>query len=204
TTISATFDEQINPSTLNTATFILRRGRENIEGSVEYSGTTATFIPDENLEFDERYTARITDEVEDLAGNNLGRNFDWRFSTQDDSDDNAPEIVDVEPDDGADDVGVNTTISVTFSEAMNPVSINGFTFQVMEDGPGNSTRSVVGFIDYSGFTATFTPFSSLNADERYFIVVTGEVEDDAGNEMNEDFEWDFRTRDNDDDDDDDD
>jgi hypothetical protein len=87
---------------------------------------------------------------------------------------------------------------------MNPETINNSTFIVGEDGPGNSTRSIDGSVTYSGFTALFTPSEPLDFDERYFAIVTGEVEDEAGNEMDEDFDWDFRTEENDDDDDDDD
>jgi len=49
TTIQATFNEEMNPSTINTATFTLTQGTTPVSGTVSYTDTTATFTPSVNL-----------------------------------------------------------------------------------------------------------------------------------------------------------
>ncbi|MDO8132332.1 MAG: Ig-like domain-containing protein, partial [Candidatus Brocadiales bacterium] len=56
-TITATFSETMQSSTINTDTFTVSDGSINISGTVSYSGTTATFTPSANLDFNTIYTA---------------------------------------------------------------------------------------------------------------------------------------------------
>ncbi|MDO8132331.1 MAG: Ig-like domain-containing protein, partial [Candidatus Brocadiales bacterium] len=57
--ITATFSEAMQSSTINTDTFTVSNGSGNIGGTVSYSGTTATFTPSANLDFNTIYTATI-------------------------------------------------------------------------------------------------------------------------------------------------
>ena len=49
--ISATFNEALNPSTINNSTFTLRQGAKTtlVAGTVKYANQTATFAPTRNL-----------------------------------------------------------------------------------------------------------------------------------------------------------
>jgi hypothetical protein len=82
--LSATFNEQMNPATLNAATFVLQdSGANTVPGTVTYSsaGNVASFDPDVNLASASTYTARITTGAMDLAGNNpLAADFVWTFT----------------------------------------------------------------------------------------------------------------------------
>ncbi|HEX5328907.1 Ig-like domain-containing protein, partial [Sulfuricurvum sp.] len=79
--ITATFNEAVDPATVNTTTFTLSDGVTPIAGIVSYMGTTATFNPTSNLNVDTNYTATVTTAVQDLAGNAMSVNKVWIFST---------------------------------------------------------------------------------------------------------------------------
>lgn len=56
----------MDPTSINASTFILRQGTSVINGTILYSGTTATFIPSANLKPNTLYTATITTGVKNV------------------------------------------------------------------------------------------------------------------------------------------
>jgi hypothetical protein len=82
TTITADFSEAMDASTINTGTFTVNDVTGSIAGTVSFSGTTATFTPATDLDHDTTYTATITTDVTDLAGNQLEADHTWSFTTQ--------------------------------------------------------------------------------------------------------------------------
>lgn len=78
--VSLTFSEEMDASSISTSTFTLSGG-SSVSGTVDYSGTTATFSPDNMLAAGVLYTATITTGVTDLAGNALAENTEWTFTT---------------------------------------------------------------------------------------------------------------------------
>ena len=81
TTVNATFSKVMKSNTINTATFTLEDGVTPVLGAVVYVGLSATFTPDSPLLFNTLYTATITTETEDLAGNSLLVDYVWSFTT---------------------------------------------------------------------------------------------------------------------------
>ncbi|MCD6427671.1 MAG: Ig-like domain-containing protein, partial [Caldisericaceae bacterium] len=84
TTISATFDRDMNSSTITTSTFTLKDSSGNaISGAVSYdlSSKTAIFTPSDPLSENETYTATISGTVKDTDGNAMGSDYSWSFST---------------------------------------------------------------------------------------------------------------------------
>ena len=77
-TISATFSEAMDPSTINATTFTVSDG---VTGSVGYADRTATFTPAAALGYGSSYTATITTGARDMAGNALAQSHSWTFST---------------------------------------------------------------------------------------------------------------------------
>ncbi len=82
-TITATFSEGVDPFTVSTTTFTLKKGTTAVEGTVTYYGVKAIFTPSEDIEFNTSYTATITTGVEDLAGNAMVSAHSWSFTTED-------------------------------------------------------------------------------------------------------------------------
>jgi hypothetical protein len=79
--ISINFSEAMDPSTITTSSFTLKEGTNSVSGTVAYSGTTGTFLPTAILAPGKVYTATITTEAKDLAGNRLAANTEWSFTT---------------------------------------------------------------------------------------------------------------------------
>jgi hypothetical protein len=78
--ITATFNEEMNPETINQSSFTLN-GTSQIAGLITYSGKTATFKPSALLSPNTTYTATIKRTVKDLTGNALQVEKIWTFST---------------------------------------------------------------------------------------------------------------------------
>lgn len=84
--ITATFDEAIDATTLTTTTFTLTGpGTTPVLGAVSYDEATwtAIFTPDTALLVDTNYTATLSIDVADLAGNTLEEPYSWGFTTED-------------------------------------------------------------------------------------------------------------------------
>jgi hypothetical protein len=81
TTVSATFSEEMDASTVNDTNFTVADGGGPVAGTVSYSGTTATFTPTDPLELSTTYTATVRTGVTDKAGNALGQDYTWSFTT---------------------------------------------------------------------------------------------------------------------------
>ena len=80
-TLSATFSEVMNPTTINNLSFILEQGANNITGLVSYSGTTASFNPTDDLLPNTTYKATIKTLAKNLSGVGLVNDYVWTFTT---------------------------------------------------------------------------------------------------------------------------
>lgn len=80
--ITATFSEDMNPSTIAASTFLVSDG---VFGSVSYGNKTATLTPSQELEENFLYTARLTTAIKDEAGNALIADVVWSFTTAGDA-----------------------------------------------------------------------------------------------------------------------
>jgi hypothetical protein len=83
--LAAVFSEAMDPSTVSSATFTLMQGTTLIPGTVTYLGMTAAFVPTTPLAYNTVYTAAINTGVQDLAGNDMAANYQWSFTTYDNS-----------------------------------------------------------------------------------------------------------------------
>jgi len=79
--ITATFNEVMNPSTINETTFLLKNGLTLISGTVSFSDKVATFTPVSLLAANTVYTGIITKGAFDLAGISLLEDYTWSFNT---------------------------------------------------------------------------------------------------------------------------
>lgn len=82
--ITASFNESLNPSTVSATSFTLKEtvSTNAVTGIVSYNdnGKVASFNPDANLTASVDYTATLTTDIQDLAGNALAANVTWTFS----------------------------------------------------------------------------------------------------------------------------
>jgi hypothetical protein len=85
-------------------------------------------------------------------------------------------------------IALNSNITATFSEAMDPATITATTFTLKQ-----GTTAIPGAVSYSGTTAIFNPTSDLTASTIYTATVTTGVKDLAGNAMAANKTWTFTT-----------
>ena len=100
-----------------------------------------------------------------------------------------PSVLSAIPAAGATNVAVNTTISATFSMAMNPTTVSATTFTVT--GPGGT--AVAGAVTYSGTTATFTPTAVLAYSALYTATITTGATNLGGTSLLNGYVWTFTT-----------
>jgi hypothetical protein len=71
----------MDPLTITSTSYTLMLGTTPVTGTVNYSGTTATFTPTGGLVSGNTYTATITTAAKNVAGVALANNYVWSFST---------------------------------------------------------------------------------------------------------------------------
>jgi len=184
--ITAAFSEAMDPLTITPITFTLKQGTTAVVGVVTYAGVTATFNPLSSLAPSTTYTATVTTGAKDLAGNPLATGFSWGFTTGVAADTTPPTVSSTVPASAATGVASNQTINATFSEVMDPLTINTANFLV---------AGVTGTVAYNvvSRTATFTPASNLAANTVYAATITTGARDLAGNALASNFAWSFTT-----------
>ena len=114
TNITVTFSEPIDPASVTDATFtVTPTGGNPISGTIAVAGATATFTPAALLAYGTTYSVRLTPGIRDLAGNPMGVQHSWSFTTAANP---PPAVVTVTRLHGAADVARKTTVVATFSE----------------------------------------------------------------------------------------
>jgi tetrahydromethanopterin S-methyltransferase subunit B len=189
--ITAAFSEAMDPLTITTGTFTLKQGTTAVAGTVSYAGVTATFTPASTLAPLTPFTATVTTGARDLAGNALATAFSWSFTTGATPDTTRPTVSSTVPANAATAVAINQTINATFSEAMDPLTINTASLRVTGPG-GTAVTGTVGY-DVPSKIATFTPTSTLAPFAVYTATLTTGARDLAGNALAVNFVWSFTT-----------
>lgn len=195
TAVTATFSESINPATINGASFLLTAGEGGaVAGTVSYTGVVASYTLAAPLAPNTTYTATITTAVRDLVDNALASNFTWQFTTGALPDTTPPQVNAVDPANASTDVPSNRRIVATFSEAIDPASLdaNSFTLTGLGGAPVAGTASV------SGSVLTFTPgngttTAQLQNSTEYTATLAAGITDLSGNPLGTAFTWKFTT-----------
>ncbi|MCK6209405.1 Ig-like domain-containing protein [Georgenia sp. EYE_87] len=83
-TVSATFDEDVDPASVTASTFTLEGPAGMVPAAISTSGRTVTLTPQSALAENTSYTATLhggTNGIRDLAGNVLASDRTWTFTT---------------------------------------------------------------------------------------------------------------------------
>ncbi|MBC7919259.1 MAG: Ig-like domain-containing protein [Rhodoferax sp.] len=191
TKVGATFSEGMDPLTITATNFQLKVNATGaaVPGTLSYSGRDAVFTPTNVLAIQTVYTATVkggTGGVKDLAGNLMASDYVWSWTTVSSVDVAPPTVSTVSPANGATNVPLNSAVNATFSEPMDPLTINSASFMV---------AGVSGTVNYNAQTqvATFTPSANLAANTTYTATVNTQAKDIAGNAMTANRVWSFTT-----------
>lgn len=188
--IIATFTEEMDPSTITSATFILISGTQ-VAGTVSCSGNAAKFTPLANWAAQTTYNATVTTGVKDLAGNAMESDYSWGFTTGSASDAVPPSVLSTSPARGSLGVAVNEPVTATFTEAMDAATITTSTFTLKDSNDNHAA----GQLSFSGPTVIFTPSLSLYPSTVYTVMISSAVRDLAGNYMLDGYTFYFTTAD---------
>ncbi|WP_395050216.1 ice-binding family protein [Flavobacterium sp.] len=181
--VSATFNEEMNPATINQSSFILTVGGTPVSGTVTLSGAVASFTPSSLLIANTIYTAKVTTLSKDLDGNALQADHIWTFTTG-----ILPVVVSTSPINLATGVALNKIITATFNMPMDPLTLTNLTYTVKQ-----GTTTILGTISYSGSTVSFTPTSQLVGNKVYTCTITTGAKNVAGTSLANDYVWSFTT-----------
>ena len=184
----------MDQTTINMTTFTLTGPDASpVSGNVSYvaNGSVAVFAPTAALAGGTTYTATITTGATDTTANPLVSNFVWSFTTGAAPVAIHPDVTSEVPVDGSTLVPLNTLLTASFSESMDPATIDATTFTVQ--GPG--ITPVSGAVSYAdgGATATFAPAVNLADNTTYTATISTGATDTTGNALLNDFVWTFTT-----------
>jgi hypothetical protein len=187
--ITAVFDEAMNATTINASTFtVTGPGGVAVNGTVTYSGVTATFTPTVALTASTPFTAMITTGAANPAGISMGSNFVWSFTTG-----TIPTVVSTNPLNGAINVALNQNVTATFSQAMSPGTIMApGTFTLAVGGGGAAVAGAVTYVAANN-TVTFAPTAILLPSTHYTAMISTAAQGANGNFLASIFAWSFTT-----------
>lgn len=182
-TVSAIFSVAMNPSTITSTNFTLKRSGVVVNGVVGYTGTTATFNPINDLLSNTVYTATIKAGVKNTNGTPLAKDTVWTFTTATVL---APTVILTDPSDQDGNVALSQNVMATFSETMDNATITSTTFTIME-----GLNPVLGGVSYAGNVASFNPDNDFVAGKTYTAKITNAVKNLTGTNMVNDYVWSF-------------
>lgn len=183
--ISVTFNEQMNPATINQSSFTIVNGTTILPGTISYSGNTALFTPTVDLIANKTYIGKVTTSVKDLRGNALQQDYIWTFSTGTTL---QPVVISTDPANNETGVVLNKIVTATFNIPMDPTTINGTTFTLKQ-----GATSIAGLVTYSGNTASFAPTLPLTANTVYTGTITTGAKNLDGIALVSNYVWNFTT-----------
>jgi hypothetical protein len=209
TRVTATFSEAMDAATLSTASVTLTNTTLGaaVPGTVTYlaASRTVSFTPTAaTLANGSLFTATVTSAATDLAGNGLAGNTAtfpgagnqvWTFTTGAAGDTTPPTVTATSPLAGAVGICLSKAASATFSEPLDPASVNATSFTVTDAGV-----AVAGTVSYDAATqvASFVPTAAAGfaASKTFTATIAagaGGVKDLAGNPLAVSRVWTFST-----------
>lgn len=177
--ISVTFSEAMLLSSITQTTFYLARGSDLVAGEIRFNGTTqAIFSPSGALAYKTTYSVTITKDVVDMAGNPLGSDYNWSFTTGSEMDKTAPTVTGILP--TGKNALIGASVSISFSEAIDPSTLRTDTILIRN----SEDDTLVDWTMVPGSaTAEFKPSLPLDYNTVYVVTVTTGVKDLAGNPL---------------------
>lgn len=183
--VVVTFDQPMDPQTTGAAFSI----EPEVAGDVKVSGSALTFTPKAQLERGKEYKVTLAQTAAAQNGLKLQRDLTFRFTTT-----GFLQVASTQPADGAQNVTVDTPITVAFNRPVVPLM--GGNDQSSLPQPLVITPTVTGKSEWINTSLySFTPTGGLAASQQYTVTVKAGLEDTTGGLLAEPFTFSFRTTD---------
>ena len=176
--VSVVFSEAMDPASIS---FSLIGPSGNVNGTVAYSGTTATFTLANSLVPNTTYTATITTAAQDLAGNAMLANYGWDFTTAIAADTTAPTVISTSPANG-ERIAINSLFKAVFSEPLDCATVDNTSFKL-------NNGTVNGNVSCNSNTVTFIPSNILAYSTNYTATISTAITDKEGNPLSSVYSW---------------
>ncbi len=139
------------------------------------------FSPERNFIYASPYRVVLQKNIQDLSGNALKESVLFHFETESAPDHARPELVSTSPLPEETNVSVKKQFTVSFTEALNPVTINVDTVYIETD----KGRKIPCKIDYleANYIVMAKPLERLPYDSEIRLLVSRKVTDQAGNRL---------------------
>jgi hypothetical protein len=177
------FSETVNPATVTAASVALTAGGTPVAVQRVLTGTNnsaVVLVPDALLSPTTTYTFTVAPTVTDQAGNALAAPFTSTFTTTTTVDNFRPSVVNISPASGSTGVPLNTVVTVTFDEPMNPGTVN--STNLTTNGPEGVVRGTY-TLSANNTVATFVPSFPFFAGRSYSISMNTGMQDLVGNAL---------------------
>jgi hypothetical protein len=165
------FDEPIQAQSIDQVTLSAGATTVAVTRAFSNSNRILTLTSTVPLNATTLYTLNITG-VRDLAGNNLLTPITSSFTTSAGADLVRPQISGSNPINGASGIATNTTVTITFSERINPLTVNSNTFRVFPSSTGVAIAGTIS-VAADGRSASFSPSVALSNSTLFFIQAFG-------------------------------
>jgi hypothetical protein len=176
TAINIAFSESMAQSTLTTSNILLQTqaGVTVASYSLSYNPATYTVTLAPALALNSNTTYKILlnqPNITDLAGNALGTNSAYQLAQFTTNSTTVPTLSSTVPVNGAIDIAVESSISLTFSVAMNTATLTASNIKLQRVANGSYVTLNTPAYSNGNKTVTFTPSTSLNTAESYNIII---------------------------------
>jgi hypothetical protein len=177
-----TFSEAVNPATLNN--ILVRDGTAgyyNLAGTWAVTGANGaqvTFTPAQPYPANAQIQVWTQDLVQDLAGNTDTAYVVTTFTVGNTADTTAPTVTSVTPTSGATGIGRNASVVLTFSESINPATVNGNSIGLFAGiTPISASYTMSANNRTVIITSTWPPATTIT------VVASQKVQDFSGNSL---------------------
>ncbi|MFZ1169447.1 MAG: Ig-like domain-containing protein, partial [Candidatus Sulfotelmatobacter sp.] len=173
------FNEPISAANLSGVTLSAGSGAVNVSQSLTGGNQRLTLLPAVPLSPSTAYTLTIAG-VQDFSGNVPSSPTVVSFTTGTGADLTQAAITAVSPTSNAAGVSVNSTVTVTFSKSIDPLTVTTGTMQLI---PTSTRIPVAGTATSTGGSATFTPNQPLDLLTQYELQLTSGITDMEGQSL---------------------
>ena len=181
------FSEPINQLT-PAAGVVVTTGGSPVPGSFTFSPdySQVTFSAGSTLQAATTYTVSYTSALLDNPGNALTNPGSFSFTTGSATDTTHGSVISTNPLNGEIGVGINVTPTVHFSKLVDPLTVTGTNFYLVEANTGHGIQATP-TVSADRMSATLTPAQALQPGTYYYFYLDGNspyVLDLAGNYIN--------------------